>query len=512
MFADSMSVSPGRHASPGLLDSPEPGAFPPVYRPYSLQPSVVPSPPSLGVGISSNAALGPRSSSQPPRRAGAVGKQLSCTVLEWGIKELAEGRETAPNSLTVAGAPSEASEACDLAAAKSYCESDSLSLHSARSLIFDRQMRRSTTASASACPKLRATCIARACSKRPSRKSCLVLLHWPCALQYGARCGRSEAQDEAEEIISRCGRRSTTNGLWALSKWTPRPSTFAWVPCWISLASKSVSISRTFARRSRLLTWPPDVQMEQHGAGAGYSSLSICDLYITSILGPSPLPYSPLLTPEANIHFRQFALADVLRAVALNRRSLFNFAGGAAPYTLPAILLDGDFISGDQDLMRGVPVHLALCIAAACNLAQDEATMDPGQFLGQATLIERAVEGWQATSSVESEEEEQLFHRATAEMWRHVRTAQHSSLRLQLTFSLLYRPRSSTSERPSFTSALSTPRSGTRSNSSFHLALVAMVPTVPSLLMCTGCPQARCSSGHSHGSCPTPSLCFLHRG
>ena len=160
-------------------------------------------------------------------------------------------------------------------------------------------------------------------------------------------------------------------------------------------------------------------QMEQHGAGAGYSSFSICDLYITSILGPSAIPYSPLLPPAANILFRHLALNDVLRAVALNRRTLFSFQGGPSPYALPAILLDGEFIAGDNDFMRGVPVHLVLCIAAACNLAQDEATMEPGQFLGQATLIERAIEGWQSTSTMDGEEEEQLFHRATAEMWRH---------------------------------------------------------------------------------------------
>lgn len=167
--------------------------------------------------------------------------------------------------------------------------------------------------------------------------------------------------------------------------------------------------------------------MEQHGAGAGYSSYSICDLYITSILGPSPLPYSPLFPPAANIHFRQLALADILRAVALNRRTLFNYQGGSAPYTLPAILLDGEFIAGDRDFMRGVPVHLVLCMAATCNLAQDEVTMDPGQFLGQATVIERAIETWQATSALEGEEEDQLFHRATGEMWRHVSESFHRS-------------------------------------------------------------------------------------
>lgn len=104
-----------------------------------------------------------------------------------------------------------------------------------------------------------------------------------------------------------------------------------------------------------------------------------------------------------------------------NRRTFFNYHGASAPYSLPAILLEGELVGGDGAFMRGVPVFLVLAMAATCNLAQDEGTLDPGQFLDQATALERAIEGWQAPSGLFGVGGDDVVERATSEMWRHVR-------------------------------------------------------------------------------------------
>lgn len=160
--------------------------------------------------------------------------------------------------------------------------------------------------------------------------------------------------------------------------------------------------------------------MEQHGASAGYPAYSLIDLLLGNTMGPLPISYTALYSEDSNLLLRYFALVDIFRAIGSDRRTFFSYPD-PTPYSLPSILVDGEVINGEGEFMRGAPVFLLLAMAATCNLAQDEALMDPNHFLEQAKTIERAIEGWRWTEgSAFGNDEKDAFVEATREMWRHV--------------------------------------------------------------------------------------------
>lgn len=167
-------------------------------------------------------------------------------------------------------------------------------------------------------------------------------------------------------------------------------------------------------------------QLEQHGAAAGYAILMLGDYFIQQQLGTRPSLDLLTLSGQATILLRCFACVDVVRCLALGgRKTLFDFTGapGATPKVDSGPQDPSELSSGMMSAVLGMPVGIVLSMAATCNLAVDEGTMDKETFLRQAREIERSIKEWRPVpiSPEQAEDSIRVMDAfVTHEMWRHV--------------------------------------------------------------------------------------------
>ncbi|ORY92852.1 fungal-specific transcription factor domain-domain-containing protein [Leucosporidium creatinivorum] len=162
---------------------------------------------------------------------------------------------------------------------------------------------------------------------------------------------------------------------------------------------------------------------EQYGPSAGYAIQELINALIVSHpqLGPHPIPFIPGAPGHLNYILQGFFVMDVLRSLALPRRTLFDISSSAS---LPAFTLIGDVtIDKDKEFMKGVKPMLFLFAGRMCNLAMDEkeGLMAPAEVVARAEVLEREIIEWQPSKdqSEERSAEDELECFATQEMWRH---------------------------------------------------------------------------------------------
>ncbi|ORY72901.1 hypothetical protein BCR35DRAFT_307424 [Leucosporidium creatinivorum] len=154
-------------------------------------------------------------------------------------------------------------------------------------------------------------------------------------------------------------------------------------------------------------------QTEQHGVAAGYSIQSLIDTLIISqpSLGSNPPPFLPGALGTTNFLLRIIFFMDVFRAVALGRRTLFDFSHSSPLPTYS--LFDGIVIDGRNHLMKGVDPALILFLARTSNLAVDfrERKGSPAVLQGAAELLENEIMAWEPSPAEDADSV------ATSQMW-----------------------------------------------------------------------------------------------
>lgn len=120
--------SPPRMESPPLPEPSYVAPLPPVYRPYPPITSTAPLPLPISRPISASAptnhgldGAAPPARRPPPRRTTTIGKELSCSLWEWRMLEMAGGRNFSSGGDGKVDVASTADELYDLGAAKSLC-------------------------------------------------------------------------------------------------------------------------------------------------------------------------------------------------------------------------------------------------------------------------------------------------------------------------------------------------------------------------------------------------------
>ncbi|ORY80658.1 hypothetical protein BCR35DRAFT_304188 [Leucosporidium creatinivorum] len=373
--------SPPRMESPPLPEPSYAAPLPPVYRPYPPITSTAPLPLPVALPAPSSApstngsAAAPPARRPPPRRTTTIGKELSCSLWEWRMLEMAGGRNFANGGGGKVDVASSSDELYDLGAAKSLCEE----VDDGLIISMPEHVRR----------RLRVKLV-----QVMFGNNCTTFAALAMATSMRAKISPVEGTADGLALRAQSYYQRAMEGLQA------QPD----LPMEVRLvALLDVAI----------------FSMEQHGAAAGYPAYSLVDLLLGNVMGPLPIPYTALYSEHCNLLLRYFALVDILRAIGSDRRTFFSYPD-PTPYSLPSVLVEGELVDGEGEFMRGAPVFLLLTMAATCNLAQDEPLMDPTHFLEQAKTIERAIEGWRWTGgSVFGNDEKDGFLEATREMWRH---------------------------------------------------------------------------------------------